>query len=150
MNYLIKYFAVILSGVLLLFLSGCTLSPQELREAQSGKQVTFIAPEGYQSAYHKILTQVNNCYNSFSLLRSRDWKVYGELFDDTKSATIAVVGVTGGRNFTEAVIDISAIDKQQTKVEIYSSPRTGVYADKLDNEGQQIKRWYFSQSKECD
>ena len=147
-----KYFITILSVTLLTLLSSCSPSPQELREQESGKQVTFTAPENYQSVYRKILIQARKCYQTVSTFSTENVEVDGDLFNDTKSGSITVIKLTGGRRYTEVLIDISAIDDQQTKVDIYFQPRRGVYTsiDNVDNEGLDIKRWYITQSKECD
>ena len=105
-------FPVLLGGACLLSLSGCVPSTVGgVREMGPERQFTFVAPENYQPVYRKILDHVRNCYP-----QSMQIVVEGDLFNDTKSGTISVRAQGPVSAAMMMVVDLSALDEQQTKV----------------------------------
>jgi len=100
-------------------------------------QFTFVAPENYQLVYRKILDQTNKCYPpSYQLVVERD------IFTDTKSGTISARFQGPASAAVMWVIDLSALDDQQTKVVGYFS-----YGSP-DKKGQILKELVLENSKE--
>lgn len=135
-------FAVLLGGALLLTLSGCAPSTAGgVREMGPHRQYMFVAPENYQPVYRKILDQARKCYQTGMI--TAQMVVQGDLFHDTKSGTITVALHGGLGVDTYQVIDLSAINEQQTKV-------VGHYSvGPVDKYGQTLKEWVLENSKEC-
>lgn len=133
---------VLLGGTFQLSLSGCAPSTAGgVREMGPERQFTFVAPEGYQLVYRKILDQERKCWQATAI--GGQMVVQGDLFSDTKSGTItlALHGAFGVDTYQ--VIDVSALSEQQTKV-------VGFYAaGPVNKYGLALKEWVLENSKEC-
>jgi len=105
------------------------------------RRVSFMAPENYQPVYRKILDQERKCYQTGMI--TAQVVVQGDLFHDTKSGTITVALHGGFGVDTYQVIDVSALDEQQTRV-------VGHYSlGPVEKYGQVLKEWVLENSREC-
>ena len=134
--------AVLLGGAFLVSLSGCAPSTAGgVREMGPERRFAFVAQENYQPVYRKILDQARKCWQTGMI--TAQMVVQGDLYHDTKSGTITVALHGGLGVDTYQVIDVSAIDEQQTKV-------VGHYSlGPVDKYGQALKEWVLENSKEC-
>lgn len=123
-------------------LYGCAPSTAGgVRALGTERQVVFVAPENYQPVYRKILDQARKCYQTGMI--TAQMVVQGDLFHDTKTATVTVALHGGLGVDTYQVIDVSAIDDKQTKV-------IGHYSlGPVDKYGQVLKEWVLENSMEC-
>ena len=107
-------------------------TPGEARAMGPEKQSEFMAPENYMSVYRKVLNQTRKCNRS--ILFFAEVAVDGDIYQDTKSGTVTVAyRGFGPRNDIYRVIDLSAINDNQTKVTAYYS------VEPPDREGRILK-----------
>lgn len=107
----------------------------------STRQVSFSAPENYQPVYRKVLEQARKCWQTGAI--TAQMVVQGDMYHDTRSGTITVALHGGFGVDTYQVIDISAIDEQNTKI-------VGHYSlGPVDQYGRILKQWVLDHSREC-
>jgi hypothetical protein len=112
-----------------------------VREMGPERRYEFVAPENYQPVYRKILEQARKCHQTG--LITAQMVVQGDLYHDTKSGTITVALHGGLGVDTYQVIDVAAIDEQQTRV-------VGHYSlGPVEKIGDTLKEWVLENSKEC-
>ena len=121
---------------------GCAPSTAAgVRSMGPERQFVFIAPENYQPVYRKVLDQARKCFQ-MGLITAQQ-VVQGDLYHDTRSGTITVALHGGLGVDTYQVIDVSAIDDNQTRV-------IGHYSlGPVDKYGQILKEWVLENSTEC-
>lgn len=133
--------SLVLIGALLAG-TGCAPSTAGgVREMGETRRYAFIAAENYQPVYRKVLTQARKCHQTGMI--TAQMMVQGDIYHDTKSATITVALHGGLGVDTYQVIDISAIDDRQTRV-------VGHYSlGPVSQFGQALKEWVLENSIDC-
>ena len=123
-------------------LSGCAPSTaMGVRQMGPERQYAFTAQENYQPVYRKVLDQTRKCHQ-YGMITAQ-MMVQGDIFHDTKSGTVTVALHGGLGVDTYQVIDIKAIDDQQTRV-------IGHYSvGPVEKYGSTLKEWVLENSEEC-
>lgn len=127
---------------------GCATAPPTadgVRSLGPESQFVFIVPEEYQSVYRIILGEMRKCFQ----MGSMDFQsmVQGDIYQDTRSGTITQTIHGGFSNSMYQVIDVMAIDNNQTRV-------IGHYAFTTESgrkkHAEALKEWIFNKSPMCD
>lgn len=133
----------ILAIAIIATLAGCmTTTDAELRVNSAGKEFTFIAPQNYQVVYRKILDQTRKC-SRISFILGGHTAVEGDLYSDLRAGTVSVGSSRLEGYDTGTVIDIAAIDEQQSKVTTYAKFDTKSWT------GKRVKAWVIDNATEC-
>ena len=127
---------------------GCALTPPTadgVRAMGPERQIVFIAPENYQPVYRKILDEARRCFQ-FGVM-SAQGMVQGDIFQDTRSGRITHTMVGGFGNQTFEVIDVVAIDNNQTRV-------VGHYVHATESaskyHAEALKKWVLDNTPMCE
>lgn len=142
LDWAFRVMVAVIVAVALLSLAGCTPSTAGgVRDLGPDRQASFIAPENYQVVYRKVLEQERKCHQSGILAA---WVAQGDLYTDTKSGTITVAmyGAVGAQ--MHQVIDVTAIDNQQTRITGYFT-----FGAEARWEIPVLKAWVLDNSKKC-
>jgi hypothetical protein len=112
----------ILAALLLAVLSGCTMTPTEVRN--EGDVYSYNADQSYQSVYRSIKRKANECWGVDLITGSVD--IDSEMYTDIKEAevTSSVKGMAGNSALVQ--IDIKSTSNK-TKVSVYT--RYSSYSD---------------------
>jgi len=101
----------------LVLIAGCVPSTvQLLRENPSGKS-TFVADEGYQQVYRKVVTKARNCFQTGMI--TAQMVVQGDLYTDIRTGHVSIALHGGLGVSTYANVDIEAISDNETRVTTY-------------------------------
>jgi len=124
---------------LLVSLTGCAVTPTELRNTSPDHKASFTLPQNYQAAYRAILERQRACEQAGMITASS--VVQGDLFTDLQSGTITTTlhGGLGAQTLT--VIDLKAQGEQSTEVLISTAQPAARYA-------AGVQRW-LAGSREC-
>jgi hypothetical protein len=127
-----------LAGVLIC-LTGCAVTPTELRNTTPDHRAMFTMQQNYQAAYRAILERQRACEQAGMITASV--VVQGDLFTDLQSGTITTALHGGLGVQTMTVIDLKAAGDQATDVVIATAQPAARYA-------AGIQRW-LAGSREC-
>ena len=105
------------------------------------RRYVFTAPENYQPVYRKILNQARKCHQGGMI--TAQMVVQGDIYHDTKSGTVTAALHGGFGIDTYQVIDVEAIDDENTRVTGYFS------LGSVDRYGYAVKAWVLEDSTEC-
>jgi len=129
-------------SIAMMILSGCAPpTANVVRELGSKSQYIFEAEDNYQPVYNKILNQAQKCFEVRKF--STEFVVRGDLYNETKYGTVEVVlyGILAADTYQ--VIDIYAVDDNNTLIIGYYS------LGQTDKYGPVLKEWVLDNSAEC-
>lgn len=122
--------------------AGCSmLPPGAAANAQDGTvDYSFASPDTYKTVFIRVLLRATECVPSIGLSRTR---VTGELFEDTRSASIAVAqqGISG--TTTHMPIEITT-DNGQTRVAVHNSLK------RWNSHARAVRAWALDESSTCE
>jgi hypothetical protein len=115
-----KSMCLALAGALVA-LTGCAVSPTELRNKGPEFHSSFVVQQNYQPAYRTVLENQRDCGQQNLITAS--FQVQGDIFHEIRSGTIttALHGALGVQ--TTSVIDLKAVDDQSTEIIVTSSSK---------------------------
>ena len=105
--------------ILLFTLTGCAMTPTELRN--EGQTYTFEVIDTYQSVYRTIKSKAMDCWSNTSLFSKYAFSVNGELYTDIHKGNIYFGLPDHPDATTNVILDISTITNDKTRVVAYTA-----------------------------
>ena len=138
-----SFFTAMALAISVVSLPGCAPSTAQgvRQETSPGRATSFVAPEGYQAVYRKVITNARNCYQTGAITAQQ--VVQGDIYSDIRSGSVTVAMHGGLGVDTYQVYDIAALDDRRTKVTGYFS------VGPADQYGRQLWGWVMQGTSEC-